>query len=315
MEPNIPLFPTLTDPIPFARLGQGKLAFERIGPPGNEYSGMYVVDVDQQRSWGISEGHYGEGLFTPAISPDGRQIAFTASTSFQTSYDVYIMNIDGTNRQRVSDLAGNEHTPAWTYDGKQILFHASILTPPLVTPLYRQSPVPNPTDRVLLFDFGFIDIPEGHVSAASDGKLVVSANGIRTMNADGSNSKLVIPRPPPGEQLFSPAGSPDGEKVALLLLRLGLDSTNIVSVAVLLYSADWTAADTLVTLPASGRLGWSGDNRYSLCWSPDGSQIAFTRPDGQDGGSHIVLINKNRTGLTQVTFAEGVTERSLSWSH
>jgi Tol biopolymer transport system component len=276
---------------------------------------MYVLDIDQQRSWGIGGGVYGEGINTPAISPDGRQIAFTALTSWQTSYDVYIMNIDGTNRQRVTDLVDNEHSPSWTYDGKQILFHTSILKPPLVTPLYRQSPVPNPTDRMLLIDFGFIDIPEGPVSAASDGKLVVSANGIRTMNADGSNFTLVIPRPPPGELSFSPAWSPDGKNVALLLLGLGQDSINFVSVAVLLYAADWTAADTLVTLPASGRFDGSADNRFSLCWSPDGSQIAFTRPDGQYHGSHIFLINKNRTGLTQVTFAEGVADKSLSWSH
>ena len=44
-----------------------------------------------------------------------------------------------------------------------------------------------------------------------------------------------------------------------------------------------------------------------------GSQIAFTRPDGKDVGTHVYLIRKDRTGLTQVTFADGVTDRGLSW--
>jgi Tol biopolymer transport system component len=135
-----------------------------------------------------------------------------------------------------------------------------------------------------------------------------------TLDADGSNIKHVISRPIEGEQLCSPAWSPDGQNIALLSLRR--DSTGITSIAVVVYAPDGAGADTLVSLPASGVSIWgANDNNYSLCWSPDGSQIAFTRPDGKDVGSHIYLIRKDHTGLTQVTFADGVSDMSLSWSH
>jgi len=39
-------FPPLTDTIPYEKLGQGKLVFERIGPSENNYSGVYVIDID-----------------------------------------------------------------------------------------------------------------------------------------------------------------------------------------------------------------------------------------------------------------------------
>lgn len=69
VESSIPTssFPPLTDPIQFDKLGQAKLVFERLGPYG-----VYVVDIDHRRSWGI--GGVGGGT---AASPDGQRIAYT----------------------------------------------------------------------------------------------------------------------------------------------------------------------------------------------------------------------------------------------
>jgi Tol biopolymer transport system component len=90
-------------------------------------------------------------------------------------------------------------------------------------------------------------------------------------------------------------------------------------IAVVLFDPNGTNADTVVSLSATGNGAWVGqDNEFSLCWSPDGTQIAFTRPDGpQDGGvgSHIYVIKTDHTSLRQVTFSPGVTDMSLSWSN
>jgi Tol biopolymer transport system component len=300
-------FPPLTDPIPFDKLGQGKLVFERLGP----YGGVYVVDIDHRRSWGL--GGVGGG---PAASPDGERIAYTALTPYpsETYYDVYIMNIDGTNRQRVSDFIGQEHSPSWTSDGKQILYQAWTFSPANgVSGLYRQSPVPNPVDRVPVYETQPYNVI-GPVSASPDGKLAFSSAGIWTMSIDGSNLRLVSSPSGRADYLYSPAWSPDGQRIAFMSM-LRDSSYKILSIAIVVIAADGGNAGTLVTLPASGLTEYSGDNSYSLCWSPDGSKIAFTRPDGPDVGSHIYLINKDGTGLTQITTAEGVTDRSLSWGH
>ncbi len=309
-EPILPQLPALTDSIPFEQLGGGKLIFQRIGPQANAYSGAYVLDISQKRSWGISGEVNG-----PAVSPDGQMIAYTTYATVQTAYDVFIMNSDGGARQRVSDIAGQEHCPSWTYDGKQILFFAFPFSlSDGFTPLYRQSPVPNPTDRVVIVDPGKQSLPfgiEGPVSVSSTGKLLCTGGDVHTINSDGSGLALVASRSGSNEQLYSAVWSPAGQGFALLSVRR--DTMRIVSVAVLLFASGGGVADTLVSLPASGVTEPSGDNSYSLCWSPDGSRIAFTRPDGQTVGSHIYLIKKDHSGLTQVTFEQGVTDRSLSW--
>jgi len=99
-------------------LGHGKLVFERIGPVDNAYNGVCVVDMDQQRKWEIS----GEIMNDPAVSPDGNNIAYTNLYSDSTWYDVFIMNIDGTNQRDITKMVGQESCPSWTFDGTQILF-------------------------------------------------------------------------------------------------------------------------------------------------------------------------------------------------
>lgn len=310
-DPTIPKIPPLTDMIPYGKLGQGKLVFQRVGPPDNAYNGIYVVDANQQRAWGISEGD----LNGPAVSPDGQKIAYSTTALTETAYDIYVMNIDGTNRKRISDINGQENNPCWTQDGSLVLFHAFRFDSD-VDGLYTQSPVPNPPDRTLVIDFRKLNpsydfwTQYGNISISSNNKIIISYKGIYTLDSDGSNLTRIIA----GEEnypLYSAAFSPDGSKLALLAMKT--DQYNIQSISVLVFSPDGTNPDTLVSMNASGNNTWMGCNSYSLCWSPDGSKIAFTRPDGPEVGSHIYIINTDKTDLTQVTFSAGVTDRSLSW--
>ena len=302
--------PPFNDPVPYSTLGQGKLVFERL----YGYNGIYVIDIDKQRTYGISGGV----MDAPAVSPDGNMIAY----NIYGSKTLYIMNIDGTNRRLVTDLAGKEYCPSWTFDGTQILFSLDrfYTNTNLIEALYRQSPVPNPSDRSQIIDYNTIDPPSiffgvGTVSSSLNGKLVLSADGIRTFDSDGSNMKLIIPTSQNNDHMMcSPKWSPDGNKIAVLSYKMNSD------ISVVLFNPDGSKPDTLISLTSAGPggYGWLGaDNVYSLCWSPDGSQIAFTRPEGSQNGveSHIYVIKKNHTGLTQVTFAAGVSDFSLSWSH
>jgi Tol biopolymer transport system component len=309
--PFPPVFPVLMDPIPYDDLAPGILVFQRVGPVGNSYIGMYAMDTRQKRSLGYSSVKIGE----PAISPDGLNIAFTTYTTVPDAEDVYVMDIEGSMRHWITEIHGREESPSWTFDAAKIMF----LSVPDSTRsdsvlLYRQSPVPKAGDRELLFD-SRKKIPgvrvKGPVSMSPGGTLLVGGGGVWTISSDGSDWHLLIAEPGGGVTLYSPAWSPDGRNIAALAVTRNGDA--ITSVAVVLYAANGTGADTLVSLPASGRRELPGGNNYSLCWSPDGSQIAFTRPDGQEIGAHIYVINRDRSHLVQVTTTAGVTDRSLSW--
>jgi Tol biopolymer transport system component len=315
--------PPLSDSIPFSKLGSGKLVFERIGSKTDYENVIYVVDIDHQDSWIVGGGLSGES----AVSPDGQKIAYsTVSSPPEAAYDIYIMDIDGSGSQRVSDIKGTEQSPSWTPDGKQIVFY-SWLSVPEVTPsgvlndlvYYRQSPAPNPTDRTRIFDLEVVNAyyPEGPVSVSPNGRMAVFSNwtnwhgidvGIYTFDSGGTNIKKI------NGTLYSPSWSPDGKYLAALAVRYdnSTSTTYYASVSIALFDSNSAEPTTLVTLSASGWSVWSGANTNSLCWSPDGSKIAFTRPEGNDV-QHIYIINRDGTGLTQVTSADSVTDRSVSW--
>ena len=57
---------------------------------------------------------------TPNWSPDGSKIAFSSNRS--GDYEIYVMNSDGSNVQRLTNSAGADRTPSWSPDGTRILF-------------------------------------------------------------------------------------------------------------------------------------------------------------------------------------------------
>ncbi|MEQ1765160.1 MAG: winged helix-turn-helix domain-containing protein [Pyrinomonadaceae bacterium] len=57
---------------------------------------------------------------TPAISPDGRRIAFSSNTD--GNWEVYIMNADGTAQLRLTRNPANDGMPHFSPDGKKIIF-------------------------------------------------------------------------------------------------------------------------------------------------------------------------------------------------
>jgi len=317
IEPYTPdSAPPLTDAIPYEGLGHGTLVFHRTGPEGNSWGGVYVIDIDQQSSWGM-----GGPFYRSVVSPDGQQIAYTAYAGWEagTAWDVHVMNIDGTDAQNVSNLEYQDRFPSWTPDGLKILFWVAGGN---TDRIYIQSPVVNPTDRVVVSDTSVFLSLSGRVSASSTGGIAFvgqlgdSLLGLFTVDMDGNDAKLLVPSLSDFVSLESPAFSPDGQTIAYLSVTRD-SAWSYQSIELLLIGTDGTNLTSVALVDADGQREWHNPgqrNAVSVCWSPDGSKLLFNRPEG-DLVAHIYVINSDGSGLTRVTSAEGITDRSVSWSN
>jgi TolB protein len=98
---------------PWTRAPAGLIAFETSGDIALMDAGGFVIQKL------TSETHTAPNI-APVWSPDGARIAFAGAS--EEGLDLYVMNADGTNLTRLTDLAGDETLPAWSPDGDRIAF-------------------------------------------------------------------------------------------------------------------------------------------------------------------------------------------------
>ena len=117
-------------------LTRKKLAFRhpRQSPLGGVISFFSVGPGVQPRIWLLEKSG---GRITPLTNPkydgisrqaswhhDGQVIAYS-SRKFG-DFDIWVMDADGRNKSRITNLKGNEAKPAWSPDGKAIAFLCSL---------------------------------------------------------------------------------------------------------------------------------------------------------------------------------------------
>lgn len=108
-------------------LGEGE--YPTVGPDGNlAFKGWGSTGVGLRLSASTALENIraltGENDDTaPAISPDGQKIAFMSRRD--GNWDIYVVNADGSNLQRLTDDPAEDGLPTWSPDGRAIAFASS----------------------------------------------------------------------------------------------------------------------------------------------------------------------------------------------
>lgn len=147
---------------------------------------IYVINVDGSGLVKLTEASAQN--FGPTWSPDSRQIAFASNREAGNQWRIWVMNADGTNQRRLTDIHNTNNPafykdtmPAWSPDGSRIVFNG-----------YR--------------DFN------GTRNCA-----VVNCSELFVMNADGSNDRPITNDPNRGGLFQYPKWSPDGTMIVTML--------------------------------------------------------------------------------------------------
>jgi dipeptidyl aminopeptidase/acylaminoacyl peptidase len=215
-------------------------------------------------------------VFEPAVSPDGRQIAFVGRLGGQ--WDIFVVNADGSARRRLTQDAYYNGGPAWLPDGDSLTFGAPSLGHP------------DGVFVVMAADgSGRRELPEAGTASGArwspDGTRVAFYGygerppGIYTMDSDGAGVARIdlVCDIPAGVDCSDsdPRWSPDG---AFIAFRRSVGGGN--------HSAGIMRADG-----SESRILHPDMDTGVPAWSPDGERVAVTRWHPLEGYSiYIVTV-------------------------
>jgi len=245
-----------------------------------------------------------------AWSPDGTKIAFAQRG--EIGLDLYVMNADGSNVQRLTADGANNHYPAWSPDGTQLAFSTDAgdgsdgNTEIVVISIDFSDPanIAVTEKRAITTDPFQDDYP----AWSPDGSQIAfssNRNGVWDIYiADPQGGSLIQMTADNGDN-EAPAWSPDGTQIAFESNRerkLGANilpgstsqpesETAFVNWDIYVMDVEGPGIIPFTKSPAA--------DRYPR-WSPDGEQLVFT--SDRDGDFDLYLVETaDRANVTLLT--------------
>ena len=251
----------------------------------NHYWSVYTINSDGSNDIKIIESDI--GLKGQEWSPDGTKILVCGMETPTSQSFIYIMNADGSNLQKLSQLTDVVST-RWSPDGTKITFT-------------KFFPEQNYRSEIWIMNAdgsNQVSLTEGQGSSffANGTKLIYTSDKtgnseIYTCNVDGTNQQKLTTTT--GIELNVDI-SPDGTK---LIYTLQTSPTDINTWEIYLKNMDGSNGTKLT------------NNNYldeQPRWSPDGTQIAFISSRGSAiQKPEVYIMNADGTNVKKVTNANG----------
>jgi TolB protein len=102
-----------------------RIAFQRARQRGSRWFSLWTLDLVDGEARRITEvvASTNAAVVAPTWSPDGKKLAFATVVDptggkGKMQQDVWTINADGTNRQRITDGSGISVSPAWSTDNR-----------------------------------------------------------------------------------------------------------------------------------------------------------------------------------------------------
>jgi TolB protein len=100
-----------------------RIAFQRARARGSRWFSLWTLDLVNGEARNVTEVAVSSNsaVVSPSWSPDGRRLTFSTildPAKEAGQQDVWIINSDGTNRQRLTDGKGVNAAPFWGPDGR-----------------------------------------------------------------------------------------------------------------------------------------------------------------------------------------------------
>jgi Tol biopolymer transport system component/rhodanese-related sulfurtransferase len=267
----------------------------------------------------------------PAVSPDGRYVAFTAVRDAKQS-DTYVIRADGSQERRLTETPEWDERPSWIGGRVFVSTRAGdsaetfVINPDgsgkqRIAKLAGREARPN-ADGSRLFALSGAPMarlrvygangsggqaisdstkPNPSTSAWSpDGRRIAYATfdlgatrnlQIGVMNADGSDAKLVTQLPTSDGRAMRPSWSPDGTRLAFQVSKVDTDPSIHISHIYVLELE--TGAVTKLAAHDSTYLD------EAPAWFPDGKRIVFQ--SDRTGTMQLWVMNADGTGARQLT--------------
>jgi TolB protein len=224
---------------------------------------------------------------TGTRGPFTGKIAFVSTAT--GSKEIYLMDYDGYNVQRLTKNRSINLNPDFSPNGKELIYNSYKRRNP---DLYRRELFSGTEARISTRPG--INVTGAWSPNGSKIALAMSKDGNSEIYTITREGKLLARLTNNSAIEVSPAWSPDGSKIAFVSDRLGKPQIFIMG-------EDGSNVRRLTT---------SGAYNVSPRWSPKGDRIAYSRQIG--GGFQIFVINADGSGDTQLT-SEGNNEHPR-WS-